>query len=57
MFIGTVVLGAVLGASKGATMRGALIRDVSSYMLAVALVAWIIGSGEVRAAAMLMDVR
>lgn len=49
MFIGTVVLGAVLGASRGATMRGALLRDVSSYMLAVALVAWIIGSGKVGA--------
>lgn len=48
MFIGTVVLGCVLGAGKGATMRGALIRDVSSYMLAVAAVATIVASGQVR---------
>ncbi len=51
MFIGTVVLGAVLAAGKGATMRGALIRDVSSYMLAVAVVAGIVASGRVRALA------
>jgi hypothetical protein len=49
MFIGTVVLGAVVGASKGASVRGALIRDVSAYALAVAMVAWIISSGQVRA--------
>jgi hypothetical protein len=47
MFIGTVVLGAVVGASKGASVRGALIRDVSAYALAVAMVAWILGSGQV----------
>jgi hypothetical protein len=50
MFIGTVVLGAVVGASKGASVRGALIRDVSAYALAVAMVAWILGSGQVSAA-------
>ena len=50
MFIGTVVLGAVVGASKGASVRGALIRDVSAYALAVAMVAWILGSGQVGAA-------
>ncbi len=47
MFIGTVVLGAVLGAGKGAAMRGALIRDVSAYALSIATVAGIIGSGQV----------
>jgi hypothetical protein len=50
MFIGTVVLGAVVHASKGASVRGALIRDVSAYALAVAMVAWILGSGQVSAA-------
>ena len=47
MFIGTVVVGCVLRAGKGASMRGALIRDVTSYMLSVVVVTLIISSGRV----------
>ena len=47
LFIGTCVVGCVLRAGEGAAMRGALIRDVSSYALAVAAVGLIVASGQV----------
>lgn len=47
MFIGTVVVACVLKAGDGASMRGALIRDVSSYALAVIATTAVIASGKV----------
>lgn len=47
LFIGTCVVGCVLRAGEGTAMRGALIRDVSSYALAVAAVGLIVASGQV----------
>jgi len=49
MFIGTVVVGCVLRAGGGANMRGALVRDVSSYALAIAAVGLVVYSGQVLA--------
>lgn len=48
MFIGTVVVGCVLRAGNGASMRGALIRDVSSYALAVIATTSVMASEQVR---------
>lgn len=47
MFIGCVVAGSVMLVSDGAKVRGALIRDVSTYLLAVVTVAAMMHSGKV----------
>lgn len=47
MFIGTVVVGCVLRAGNGASMRGALIRDVSSYAIAVIATTAVMASEKV----------
>ena len=47
MFIGTMVVGAVLWVADGAAMRGALLRDVSCYALSVVAVVAVLASGQV----------
>ena len=46
MFVGCVVAGAVVLASGGAKARGALLRDVAGYLLAVAAAAGVLASGR-----------
>ena len=56
MFVGCVVAGAVVLVSGGAKMRGALLRDVAGYLVAVAAAAGVLASGRAtggRAAALL----
>lgn len=56
MFVGCVVAGAVVLVSGGAKTRGALLRDVAGYLIAVAAAAGMLASGRVtggRAAALL----
>lgn len=48
MFVGCVVAGSVMLACKGAKVRGALIRDVAAYAIAVLSVALILWSGKVQ---------
>lgn len=47
MFVGCVVAGSVMLACQGAKVRGALIRDVAAYAIAVLSVALILWSGKV----------
>jgi len=44
MFVGTVVAGAVIYVGNGAKAKGALLRDVSAYMLACLLIVFVFGS-------------
>lgn len=46
MFVGCVVAGAVVLASGGAKARGALLRDVAGYLLAVGAAAGVLASGR-----------
>ena len=46
MFVGCVVAGAVVLASGGAKARGALLRDVAGYLLAVGAAAGVLASGH-----------
>lgn len=48
MFVGCVVAGSVMLVCQGAKVRGALIRDVAAYAIAVLSVALILWSGKVR---------
>lgn len=47
MFVGCVVAGSVMLCCQGAKVRGALIRDVAAYAIAVLAVAIILWSGKV----------
>ena len=47
MFVGCVVAGSVMLCCEGAKVRGALIRDVAAYAIAVVSVALILWSGQV----------
>ncbi len=47
MFVGCVVAGSVMLCCQGAKVRGALIRDVAAYAIAVLAVAIIFWSGKV----------
>ena len=47
MFVGCVVAGSVMLCCQGAKVRGALIRDVAAYAIAVLAVAVILWSGKV----------
>lgn len=47
MFVGCVVAGSVMLCCQGAKVRGALIRDVAAYAIAVVAVAGILWSGKV----------
>lgn len=47
MFVGCVVAGSVMLCCQGAKVRGALIRDVAAYAIAVVAVAVILWSGKV----------
>ena len=46
MFVGAAVAGLVISTAGGVKARGALLRDVSCYLVAVAVVAIILGSGR-----------
>ena len=46
MFVGAAVAGVVISTAGGVKARGALLRDVSCYLIAVAAVAVILGSGS-----------
>ena len=46
MFVGAAVAGAVIWTAGGVKARGALMRDVSSYMASVAVVAMILSAGR-----------
>lgn len=46
MFVGAAVAGVVISTAGGVKARGALIRDVSCYLLAVATVAIILRGGS-----------
>lgn len=48
MFVGCVVAGSVMLCCQGAKVRGALMRDVAAYAIAVVAVAAILWSGKVR---------
>ncbi len=45
MFVGCAVSGAVILLGNGAKARGALMRDVGSYLLAIVAVTGILASG------------
>jgi len=47
MFVGCVVAGSVMLCCQGAKVRGALIRDVAAYAIAVLAVAIILWCGKV----------
>ena len=47
MFVGCVVAGSVMLCCQGAKVRGALVRDVAAYAIAVVAVAIILWSGKV----------
>lgn len=46
MFVGAAVAGAVIFVSQGVKARGALIRDVLCYLLAVGVVAGLLSTGR-----------
>ena len=46
MFVGAAVAGVVISTAKGVKARGALLRDVSSYLVAVLVVAIIFWNGK-----------
>lgn len=46
MFVGAAVAGLVISTAGGVKARGALLRDVSSYLIAIAVVAIILRSGS-----------
>lgn len=53
MFVGCVVAGSVVLANGGAKARGALLRDVSTYFLAVSAVLAMLVTGQVRQTAII----
>ena len=46
MFVGAAVAGVVISTAKGVKARGALVRDISCYLVAVAAVAIILRGGR-----------
>ena len=47
MFVGTCVAGCVMVVADGAKAQGALLRDVTAYLLSAAFVMWLIGVRKV----------